>query len=65
MKLFEYAVIYVPSEKEQEVKKAKILVPPQVVLAKDAEAVKLKAAKLIPDEFEEELHNVQVVVRSF
>jgi hypothetical protein len=63
MKLFEFAVIYVPSEKSN--KKALILVAPQVVLAKDASSVQLKAAKMIPNEYEEELHDVQVVVRSF
>lgn len=70
MKLFEFAVIYVPSEAQDSTqastaKKPTILVKPDVVLAKDAESVKLKAARMIPVEFEDELHNVQIVVRPF
>lgn len=62
MKLFEYAVIYVPTEKD---KTATILVQPTTVLAKDPKSVEMLAAKKIPAEYDDKLDQVQVAVRPF
>lgn len=64
MLLFEFAVFYAPEEKST-TGKAEILVQPTSVLAKDAAAVQLMAARKIPDRFESELHNVKILVRPF
>ncbi len=66
MKLFEYAVIYVPNEKAvKEGAKASILVPPTTTIAADANSVNMLAVRKIPDEFESKLDQVQVAVRPF
>lgn len=65
MKLFEFAIIYVPEDKDGNVIKeeAKVVQAPQTVLAVDEKAVTLKAAKLIPEDLD--LDFIQVLVRPF
>lgn len=65
MRLFEYAIIYLPLDDDENIKRdeAKIVVKPTVALAHDERAVTLRAAKEIPDDLD--LDFVQVVVRPF
>lgn len=65
MKLFEYAIIYVPLDDDENIRRddARIVLEPKVTLAADERAVTLRAAKEIPDDLD--LDFVQVVVRPF
>lgn len=65
MKLFEYAIIYVPSDADGNILRdqAKIVVNPTVMLASDERSVTLRAAKEITDDLI--IDFVQVVVRPF
>lgn len=65
MKLYEYAVIFVPMNSDGDVIKdeCKIVVEPTVVLAADERTANLKAAREIPEDLD--LDFVQVVVRPF
>lgn len=66
MKLFEYAVIYVPNDKhEKKGDKPAILVQPKVVLANDLKAANILAARDIPPEYTDKLNCVEVVIRPF
>jgi len=66
MKLFQYAVILHPTEKEKEDgAKSKLIVNVMTVLAKDAGAAALLAARAIPAEYVEKLDQVEVAVRPF
>jgi len=65
-KLFQFAILWQPTDKERkDGKKAKIIVEPQFMLAKEVSAVNLKAAKLIPDEYDDQLDQIQIAVRDF
>ncbi len=65
-KLFEYAAIWHPNEKELEQgKSSKIIVDVNTVVAKDQNSATLVAARAIPEEFVEQLDRVEVVVRPF
>lgn len=66
MQIFTYAVIFEPDlEDESETRKAKLIVEPTHILAKDAGAANLQAARAIPSEWEDDLDNLTVVVRPF
>lgn len=66
MRLFQYAVILHPSDKELEDGVAsKLLVDVTTILAKDASAVTLQAARAIPEENIDALDRIEVVVRPF
>ena len=69
-KVFEYVVFLDEAETEPGVAKtngnrAKVIVPVTTVVAKDAQAATLVAARSIPEEHMEELERVQVAVRPF
>lgn len=65
MKLFEYAVIYLPEDEDGNVVKAdaRVVVPPTTKLATSDKVVAMQAAKEIPESLD--LEFVQVVVRPF
>lgn len=65
-KLFEFAVLWHPNEKEtKEGLKSKIIVPKETTLAKDIAEVNLKVAMGIPGEYKDTLDQVEIVVRPF
>ena len=65
-KLFQYAVIWNPSEaQEEEGKKATLIVELTTVLASNEKSIGLKAAKAIPDEYDEELDQIDIVIKPF
>lgn len=65
-KLFQYAAILHPSEKEQEDGIAsKVIVDVTTILAKDQQSATLLAARAIPEEFIETLDRVELVLRPF
>lgn len=68
MKLFEYAIIYVPTSKNKDKepdKKAKIVKERTTILAKDEKSAGMVATRAIPTEYDDCLDDIQVVVRAF
>lgn len=70
-KLFEYAVIYHPKEKKDaagdplEQKKSIIVQDIARVLAGSDKEVAMLAAKAIPDDYNDKLDDVEIVIRPF
>ena len=67
MKIFEFAAIYIPEENEGEKQseKAKIIVQPTTVLAKDEKQAAMLAARALPEEYVNKLDCVEIAVRPF
>lgn len=65
--LFQYAVIFNPSEKQvkEEGLESKVVVELQTVLAKDQNEVSMRAAMSIPEEYKDKLSQIQIAVRPF
>jgi hypothetical protein len=64
--LFEFAILWHPtSEQAKKGEKSKIISKPEYMLAKDVGAVNLKAAKSIPDEYDDQLEQIEIAVRPF
>ena len=64
--LFEYAVVWHPSElQEKEGKKSTIVDDPKCMLAKEEKAVFMTAVSLLPNEYKEQLDQIDVIVRPF
>jgi hypothetical protein len=60
MKLFEYCVVYHPKTEKHE-----IIVPITQVLASDLQKAMLLAARAIPEEYLNDLENIEVLCRPF
>lgn len=67
MKLFQFAVIWLPTKKQvkEEDKKPKLILDLQTILVENESQATLVAARKIPKEYEDQLNQVQVVVRPF
>ena len=68
-KLFEYAVLYHPKRKKDDVEagnwpKSSVVVPPTTVIGVDTE-IPMIAARAIPVEYQDKLEDVEIVVRPF
>ncbi len=64
--LYEYAIIWNPTKKQAEDgDKAKILVKPTTALADDGSKVLMTASMAIPDQYKEDLDQIDIVVRPF
>lgn len=70
-KLFEYAVLYHPREKKDaagnpiETKRSQIVTDLTRVLATSDKEVGMLAAKAIPDEYNDKLEDVEIIIRPF
>lgn len=70
-KLYEYAVLYHPREKKDaagnplETKKSLLVKGPEHVVASSDSEVAIIAAKAIPEEYNDKLEDVEIVVRPF
>jgi hypothetical protein len=65
-KLFTYAIIWHPNEKEaKEGSKSKIVVAPTHILAVDQNSAQLQAAVQIPDEYKVCLEQLDIAIRPF
>lgn len=62
-KVFEYLILLHPSEDEKG--KTKVIVEKTTLLASDLDVAKTLVARAIPEEFLEELENVEVLIRPF
>lgn len=66
MKLFQYAVIWHPTDEEKkEGDTSTLVVEPKTVLAKDLASAQMLAARAIPKEYETMLDQCEVAVRPF
>ena len=67
MKLYQYAVIYVPKPvgDKPSPEKPKIVVEPTTVLADDEKAATLIAARAIPETYTDKLSECEVAIRPF
>ncbi len=67
MKLYQYAVIYVPKKNERgkTAEKAAIVVAPTTILAEDEKAATLQAARAIPETYADKLSECEVAIRPF
>ncbi len=65
--LYEYAIIWHPTKKQQEEQetKAKLIVEPTTILAKDENSVLMTASMSIPVEYKDKLEQVDIVIRPF
>lgn len=66
-KLFQYAILWHPTEKEikEEGTKSKVLVQPTTMLSNDANSANMAAAMPIPAEYKEQLDQIEIVMRPF
>ena len=66
-KLFQYVVIWNPTEKQvkEENLKPKIIVPVTDLLSDNEDSVRMAAAMNIPSEYKEQLDQIDIAVRPF
>lgn len=64
--LFEYAVVWHPTEQQtKDGQKSKVIVEPKVVLAMDNNGAAIIAARAIGSEYIDQLDQVEVAIRPF
>lgn len=65
--LFQYAIIWHPTEKEVKDSglKAKLIVEPSTILAIDQDTAKISASMSIPNEYKGQLDQVEILMRPF
>ncbi len=67
MKLFQYAILWHPTEKQtkDDGAKSKVLVEVSTILAKDEKSATMSASTNIPAEYKEQLDQVEIACRPF
>jgi len=67
MKLYQFAIIWEPTEKQikDEGAKAKIIQEIRSIMAKDEQSVLMTAATQIPQEYREQVDQIKIPVRPF
>jgi hypothetical protein len=64
--LFQYAVIWHPTKEQHEAgKKSKLLVEPKTILSQSKDSAFVLASREIPEQYLDELDQVEVVLRPF
>lgn len=66
-KLFQYAVLWHPTEKQvkDEGLKSKVIVEPKTVLAPDQNAANMAAVMEIPLDYKNQLDQIEIAIRPF
>lgn len=67
-RLFQFAVLFhekVEKENNKEEIKSKVIIEPKTILATDDKVALLQIAKQIPDEYQEKLQDVEILLRPF
>ncbi len=66
-KMFQYAVLWHPTEKQEkeEGSKPKMIIEPKAILANDQNSATIAAAMDIPSEYKSQLDQIEVVLRPF
>jgi hypothetical protein len=66
LSLFQYAIIFHPTEKEaKNGKKSKIVVEPTTIMAETETIASMKIIKKIPKEYDERLDQIEIAIRPF
>ena len=64
--LFQYAVIWHPTDKQaKDGEKSKLIIPPTNVLGKNEKATVMKITMDIPKEYEDQLDQIDILIRPF
>ncbi len=66
-KMFQYAVLWHPTEKQEkeESSKSKVIIEPKTILSVDQNGAAMAAAMEIPSEYKTQLDQIEVVLRPF
>ena len=66
-KLFQYAILWHPTEKQvkDEGMKSKVLIEPKTILSADQNGAAMSAAMEIPTDKQNELDQIEIVIRPF
>lgn len=67
-KLFQFAVIYhevIERDNKKDDVASKMVIEPKTILATDEKVALLQIAKQIPDEYQEKLQDVEILLRPF
>lgn len=65
VRLYEFAVYYAPPQDEEDADEPQMIVEPDTILSGSKKAVQLKAARQIPESFDDKLEDVYIVIRPF
>lgn len=66
MKLFQYAIFWLPSEQQaKDGRKPEVLQEVTSALAKDEQSVNILASRKIPDQYLDQLDQITIAVRPF
>lgn len=66
MKLFQYAIMWLPNEQQKkDGQKEKLIKDITSIMANDDKAANILAAKQIPDEYDNQLDQIQIALRPF
>lgn len=66
MRLFQFAAIWNPTpEQAKDGQKARIIVEPTTILAKDTAQANMLAARALPEEMVDQLDQIDIAVRAF
>lgn len=65
--MFQYAVLWHPTEKQEKEEglKSKVIVEPKIILAIDQNGAGMSAAMNIPNEFKDQLDQIEIALRPF
>lgn len=65
-KLFEYAVIYHPNNKEEKNgKKAHVVLDPSTIMATNESVATMQVIKKIPKEYDDRMEQLEIAIRPF
>ena len=66
-KIFQYAVLWHPTEKQEKEDgaKSKVLIEPKTILSLDQASATMAAAMSIPNEYKEQLEQIEIAIRPF
>lgn len=63
--LFQYAIVWHPSSKDEEQKSSKLVKGPEFILAKSEKSAALNIAMGIPEEYKDEADKLEILIRPF
>lgn len=65
-RLFEYAVLWHPTDKQRkDGESSKLLVPPKTILSRDEKSAQMSAVMEIPQDYKDQLDQVEIALRPF
>jgi len=69
LKLYQYAILWHPKKNEKgedkKEEKTKLLIEPTTVLATNDQVAQMIAVKVIPDEYSDQLDQIDIAIRPF